>query len=407
MAAIASASTTIRSIRGSAAEALSSGAADFDGGVGGFAQASTATAVPRIRPTISQENPTRSARNVKGDTRGRVYHRAVPESEPLLEVRNLVTTFHTDDGELRAVDAVSFDVRQGETVGLVGESGCGKSVTSLSILRLIPSPPGKIASGKILLEGQNLLDRSEKEMRTIRGNAISMIFQEPMTSLNPVYDVGSQIVEAIRLHQKKSRKEALERAVELLALVGIPSPKTNAGAYPHELSGGMRQRVMIAMALACEPKLLIADEPTTALDVTIQAQILELLKKLQDQLKMSVLLITHDLGVVAEYTDRVVVMYAGRVVERAPVRDLFARPKHPYTKGLLESIPKLGAVHHVGERRRLPTIEGMVPSLINLPRGCRFADRCGMVIDICREKEPDLLEIAPERWSRCHRAEEL
>ncbi len=323
---------------------------------------------------------------------------------PLLEVKNLVTTFHTDDGELRAVDGVGFAIGQGETVGLVGESGCGKSVTSLSILRLIPEPPGKIASGQILFEGKNLIDLSEREMRSVRGNQISMIFQEPMTSLNPVYDVGDQIVEAIRLHQKKSRKEAHERAVELLALVGIPSPKTNAAAYPHQLSGGMRQRVMIAMALACEPKLLIADEPTTALDVTIQAQILELLKKLQDQLKMSVLLITHDLGVVAEYTDRVVVMYAGRVVERAPVKDLFARPKHPYTKGLLESIPKMGSPH---ERRRLPTIEGMVPSLIHLPRGCRFADRCGMVIDICREKEPGLAEVGPERFSRCHRAEEL
>jgi peptide/nickel transport system ATP-binding protein len=327
------------------------------------------------------------------------------DSVPLLEVKDLVTTFQTDEGELRAVDGVGFTIGQGQTVGLVGESGCGKSVTSLSILRLIPEPPGKIASGKILFEGKNLIDLSEREMRSVRGNQISMIFQEPMTSLNPVYDVGDQIVEAIRLHQKKSRKEAHERAVELLALVGIPSPKTNAGAYPHELSGGMRQRVMIAMALACEPKLLIADEPTTALDVTIQAQILELLKKLQDQLKMSVLLITHDLGVVAEYTDRVVVMYAGRVVERAPVRDLFARPKHPYTKGLLESIPKLGARHD--ERRRLPTIEGMVPSLINLPRGCRFADRCGMVIDICREKEPELLEAGPDRFSRCHRSGEL
>jgi oligopeptide/dipeptide ABC transporter ATP-binding protein len=320
-------------------------------------------------------------------------------------VKNLVTTFHTDEGELRAVDGVGFEIGQGETVGLVGESGCGKSVTSLSILRLIPEPPGKIASGQILFEGKNLIDLTEREMRSVRGNQISMIFQEPMTSLNPVYDVGDQIVEAIRLHQKKSRKEAHERAVELLALVGIPSPKTNASAYPHELSGGMRQRVMIAMALACEPKLLIADEPTTALDVTIQAQILELLKKLQDQLKMSVLLITHDLGVVAEYTEHVVVMYAGRVVERAPVRDLFARPKHPYTKGLLESIPKMGAQHN--ERRRLPTIEGMVPSLIHPPFGCRFADRCGMVIDVCREKEPALVDVGPNRVSRCHRAEEL
>ncbi|MEO8799391.1 MAG: ABC transporter ATP-binding protein [Polyangiaceae bacterium] len=336
----------------------------------------------------------------------------MPEAQPLLDVKDLVTTFQTGEGELRAVDGVTFDVRQGETVGLVGESGCGKSVTSLSILRLIPSPPGKIASGQILFEGKDLVTLSEKEMRGLRGNAISMIFQEPMTSLNPVYDVGSQIVEAIRLHQKKSRREARDRAIELLGLVGIPSPKTNASAYPHELSGGMRQRVMIAMALACEPKLLIADEPTTALDVTIQAQILELLKKLQGQLKMSVLLITHDLGVIAEYTDRVVVMYAGRVVEKAPVRELFARPLHPYTKGLLGSIPRMGTEPTAGgKRRRLPTIEGMVPSLTHLPKGCRFADRCDMVIEICREEEPTLRpmpsEAGPERFSRCHRAEEL
>ncbi|MGH7282798.1 MAG: ABC transporter ATP-binding protein [Polyangiaceae bacterium] len=337
------------------------------------------------------------------------------QSQPILEVKDLVTTFHTGEGELRAVDGVTFDVREGETVGLVGESGCGKSVTSLSVLRLIPSPPGKIASGEILFQGQNLVRLSEKEMRKLRGNAISMIFQEPMTSLNPVYDVGSQIVEAIRLHQKKSRGEAHKRAVELLGLVGIPSPETNAGAYPHELSGGMRQRVMIAMALACEPKLLIADEPTTALDVTIQAQILELLKKLQAQLKMSVLLITHDLGVIAEYTDRVIVMYAGRVVERAPVKDLFAHPMHPYTKGLLASIPRIGsgratglsAIESQNGKRRLPTIEGIVPSLLDLPKGCRFADRCSMVIDICREIEPGLRKMAPERFSRCHRAEEV
>ncbi|HEX7663852.1 MAG TPA: ABC transporter ATP-binding protein [Polyangiaceae bacterium] len=332
----------------------------------------------------------------------------MPEAQPLLDVKGLVTTFQTSEGELRAVDGATFDVRQGETVGLVGESGCGKSVTSLSVLRLIPSPPGKIKSGEILFEGKNLATLSEKEMRSLRGNAISMIFQEPMTSLNPVYDVGSQIVEAIRLHQKKSRSEARARAIELLGLVGIPSPATNASAYPHELSGGMRQRVMIAMALACEPKLLIADEPTTALDVTIQAQILELLKKLQAQMKMSVLLITHDLGVIAEYTDRVVVMYAGRVVEKAPVRELFARPLHPYTKGLLGSIPRIGKSTTIdGEKRRLPTIEGMVPTLLRLPKGCRFADRCSLAIDLCREKEPELRELAPERFSRCHRAEEL
>jgi oligopeptide/dipeptide ABC transporter ATP-binding protein len=393
----------MRSTRGSADDddALAATVADLAGFSGCFAHADAQSPLPTKMPTIEKGD----SRNAMLDTRARVYHRAVPESAPLLEVKNLVTTFHTDEGELRAVDGVAFQIEQGETVGLVGESGCGKSVTSLSILRLIPEPPGKIASGQILFEGKNLIDLTEREMRSVRGNQISMIFQEPMTSLNPVYDVGDQIVEAIRLHQKKSRKEARERAVDLLALVGIPSPKTNANAYPHELSGGMRQRVMIAMALACEPKLLIADEPTTALDVTIQAQILELLKKLQDQLKMSVLLITHDLGVVAEYTEHVVVMYAGRVVERAPVRDLFARPKHPYTKGLLESIPKLGARH--GARRRLPTIEGMVPSLIHPPVGCRFADRCNMVIDLCREKEPALLAVGENRWSRCHRAEEL
>jgi oligopeptide/dipeptide ABC transporter ATP-binding protein len=318
---------------------------------------------------------------------------------PLLRVRDLVTTFRTEDDVIRAVDHVSFDVEEGQTVGVVGESGCGKSVTALSILRLIPSPPGRIQSGRVELRGRDLLQITEREMRDVRGNDISMIFQEPMTSLNPVYTVGAQIVEAIRLHQKTSRAEAYDRARELLRLVGIPSPETNVHAYPHQLSGGMRQRVMIAMALACRPALLIADEPTTALDVTIQAQILELIRKLQEELKMSILLITHDLGVIAEYTKDVLVMYAGRVVERGPVRGIFASPKHPYTRGLLESIPRLGKAR----TRRLPTIEGMVPDLRRLPKGCTFADRCSMVVDACREKEPELEAVGENRWARCIR----
>jgi oligopeptide/dipeptide ABC transporter ATP-binding protein len=254
------------------------------------------------------------------------------------------------------------------------------------------------------LDGKNLLELSERQMQSLRGNAVSMIFQEPMTSLNPVYTVGAQIVEAIRMHQKKTRSEARVHAIEMLKLVGIPSPESNVDAYPHQLSGGMRQRVMIAMALACKPKLLIADEPTTALDVTIQAQILELLKKLQEQLGMAVLLITHDLGVVAEYARDVVVMYAGRVVERAPVKEIFAHPRHPYTKGLLGSIPK---VTRGGERKRLPTIEGMVPDLRDLPKGCRFADRCAMVIEACRDAEPALEEVEPGHFARCIRAKEV
>jgi peptide/nickel transport system ATP-binding protein len=325
----------------------------------------------------------------------------------LLRVRDLVTSFNTDAGALRAVDGVSFEVPQGRTVGLVGESGCGKSVTALSILRLIPSPPGTIESGKIELEGVDLLSLSESEMRDVRGNKISMIFQEPMTSLNPVYTVGAQIVEAIRLHQNKSRKEAYARAVEMLRLVGIASPETTVDAYPHQLSGGQRQRVMIAMALACEPKLLIADEPTTALDVTIQSQILELLKKLQRDLEMSVLLITHDLGVVAEYTDHVVVMYAGRVVESARVNVIFSKPKHPYTRGLLESVPQPRRESVSGPRPRLPTIEGVVPDMRKLPKGCRFADRCPLVVEKCTQAEPELEEVETGRLSRCYRANEV
>jgi peptide/nickel transport system ATP-binding protein len=323
----------------------------------------------------------------------------------LLRVRELVASFRTDTGVLRAVDSVSFDVPRGSTVAVVGESGCGKSVTALSILRLINSP-GRIESGTVELDGRDLLKLSEREMRGVRGKDVSMIFQEPMTSLNPVYTVGWQIVEAVRLHQKRSRRDARARAVELLRLVGIGEPETNVDAYPHQLSGGQRQRVMIAMALACEPKLLLADEPTTALDVTIQAQILDLLRELQQRLSMSILLITHDLGIVAENARHVVVMYAGRVVESAPVREIFARPMHPYTLGLLRSIPRAGA--HAS--RRLYAIEGLVPDLRKLSPGCRFADRCPMRIERCTREEPDLAPVGPadsQRASRCWRADEV
>jgi oligopeptide/dipeptide ABC transporter ATP-binding protein len=326
---------------------------------------------------------------------------------PLLSVRNLVTSFHTDAGVVRAVDRVSFDVPRAATVALVGESGCGKSVTALSILRLVAGPPGRIESGEIELEGRDLLRLSEREMRDVRGNLISMIFQEPMTSLNPVYTVGWQIMEAIILHQRKARKRARERAVDLLRLVGIPEPETTVGAYPHQLSGGQRQRVMVAMALACEPKLLLADEPTTALDVTIQAQILELLRDLQQRLAMSILLITHDLGLVAENAQSVVVMYAGRVVESASVQELFAKPMHPYTRGLLDSIPRPGVSGGGHRRARLRTIEGIVPDLRNLPKGCRFADRCSMCIEVCTREEPPLEQVGQGRSARCWRANEV
>jgi oligopeptide/dipeptide ABC transporter ATP-binding protein len=338
------------------------------------------------------------------------------ERVPLLRVRDLVTSFRTEQGTLRAVDEVSFEVPEGATLGIVGESGCGKSVTALSILRLIPHPQGEIERGSVELRGKDILRLSEREMQEIRGNEISMIFQEPMTSLNPVYTVGAQIIEAIRLHQKKSRSEARERAIEMLRLVGIPAPETHVDAYPHQLSGGMRQRVMIAMALACEPSLLIADEPTTALDVTIQAQILDLIAKLREKLGMSIVLITHDLGVVAEVASHVVVMYAGRVVECAPVTTLFAHPRHPYTRGLLRSLPSFEAA--VAEpsadgaprrRARLPVIEGIVPDLMALPAGCRFADRCPMAKGECRETEPALEPVGghPKHLARCIRADEV
>jgi peptide/nickel transport system ATP-binding protein len=331
-----------------------------------------------------------------------------PPVSPLLSVRDLVTAFRTDGGWIRAVDGVSFDVPEGGTVGIVGESGCGKSVTSLSIMRLVPTPPGRIESGQIDYRGKNLLALSEKEMRALRGHKISMIFQEPMTSLNPVYTVGDQIVEVVRLHKPSSRRDARARAIEMLGLVGIPSPETRVDAYPHQLSGGMRQRVMIAMALACEPDLLIADEPTTALDVTIQAQILDLLARLQKKLGMSVVLITHDLGVVAEFAQQIVVMYAGRVVERGAVADVFARPKHPYTRGLLRSVPPLGQPRGDASRpKRLPTIEGVVPDLAKLPPGCRFEERCSDRDARCKTEEPPLAPIGDERLSRCFFADRL
>ncbi len=295
------------------------------------------------------------------------------EHAPVLEVKNLRTAFRVEGEELVAVDDVSFSVRPGQTLGIVGESGCGKSVTSLSIMGLIPNPPGRIVGGEIVFKGKNLVNLPASELRKIRGNQISMIFQEPMTSLNPVFTIGNQIMETVILHQKLSKSEARAKAIEMLRLVGIPAPERRIDDYPHQLSGGMRQRVMIAMALACNPAVLIADEPTTALDVTIQAQILELMKGLREKLNMAVLLITHDLGVVAETCDHVVVMYAGRVVEEGSAEDIFYRPSHPYTKGLLNSIPS-----HSGEKKsgRLETIPGLVPNLLHLPKGCRFQDRC-------------------------------
>jgi oligopeptide/dipeptide ABC transporter ATP-binding protein len=318
-------------------------------------------------------------------------------TEPLLSLRHLVTAFETDEGYLRAVDDVSFDVFPGRTLGIVGESGCGKSVTSLSIMRLIPSPPGFIEGGEALFAGRDLLRLPESEMRRLRGNEISMIFQEPMTSLNPVYTVGSQIVEAIRLHQDLSRRAAKARAIELLDLVGIPAPSQRVDSYPHTLSGGMRQRAMIAMALACEPRLLIADEPTTALDVTIQAQILDLLRSLQEELGMSIVFISHDLGVMAEFAHEIAVMYAGKIVEYADTAVLFESPRHPYTRGLLRSLP---SARNRGER--LPTIPGIVPDLRQLPSGCRFQDRCERVTDECRDEEPSLRQVEGSRVACFH-----
>jgi oligopeptide/dipeptide ABC transporter ATP-binding protein len=317
----------------------------------------------------------------------------VPQGRPLLEIENLHTHFVTPAGVVRAVDGVSYSLRSRETLGVVGESGCGKSVTALSILRLVSSPPGRIVDGAIRFDGVDLLSLSESQMEAIRGNRISMIFQEPMTSLNPLLTVGRQISEAVALHQKLPRREAMDRAIDMLRRVHIPEPESRAHAYPHQLSGGMRQRVMIAMALSCNPKVLIADEPTTALDVTIQAQILDLMRELRDTLGTAIILITHDMGVVAENADRVVVMYAGRKVEEATVDDLFERPAHPYTRGLLGSIPSLDlAARVVPGRSRLNEIKGMVPSLFNLPKGCSFAPRCALATDQCRAFVPVLEE---------------
>jgi oligopeptide/dipeptide ABC transporter ATP-binding protein len=313
----------------------------------------------------------------------------VPRPRPILEVSNLKTHFFTVDGVVPAVDGVSYSVGAGETLGVVGESGCGKSVTALSILRLVASPPGRIVDGAIYFQGTNLLELSERQMEAIRGNEISMIFQEPMTSLNPLQTAGKQIAEAIALHQGLSRHAAMDQAVDMLRRVHIPEPVRRAQSYPHQLSGGMRQRVMIAMALSCNPKVLIADEPTTALDVTIQAQILDLMRELRQTFGTAMILITHDMGVVAENADRVVVMYAGRKVEEALVDDLFERPAHPYTRGLLASIPQIDATARADPARtRLSEIKGMVPMLSRLPPGCAFAPRCGFATEVCRAAFP-------------------
>lgn len=315
----------------------------------------------------------------------------------LLNILDLHTYFFTNEGVCRAVDGVSFSLRRGETLGLVGESGCGKSVTALSILRLVPSPPGQITSGQILFKDQDLLAIPEREMRKIRGNAISLIFQEPMTALNPVFTVGDQIAEVFRIHREMGRRESLEAAVDMMDKVRIPEPRQRSGEYPHQLSGGMRQRVMIAMALACDPDLLIADEPTTALDVTVQAQILALMEDLKQRMDAAIILITHDLGVIAEVADRVAVMYAGQIVEEAPVHQLFADPLHPYTRGLLKAIPRLDA----DAQQSLHVIEGLVPSPLRYPSGCRFHPRCDVRVERSTRVEPDLLTLEDGRRVRC------
>ena len=317
----------------------------------------------------------------------------------LLEVRDLCTVFSTDDGAFAAVDGVSFSVEAGRTLGVVGESGCGKSVTSLSIMGLVPDPPGRIRGGSIRFEGRELIGASKRDMQDLRGNGIAMIFQEPMSSLNPAFTIGEQIVEGLRRHRPISRAQATERAIEMLRTVRIPAPEQRFHEHPHKLSGGMRQRAMIAMALACEPRLLIADEPTTALDVTIQAQILDLMRTLQRETGTAIILITHDLGVVAEVADDVIVMYAGRVVERAPVQALFDAPQHPYTIGLLGSVPRLD-----GQRTRLASIEGQVPSPLRRPLGCSFAERCPFADAHCRAAAPELRDVGAQHQSACWKA---
>jgi oligopeptide/dipeptide ABC transporter ATP-binding protein len=320
------------------------------------------------------------------------------EKQPLLSIRDLSVSFSVDEGDVRAVSNVSYDIHEGKTIAVVGESGCGKSVTALSVLGLIPQPPGKITSGKILFKGQELLGARPAQMRKIRGNEIAMIFQEPMTSLNPVYTVGKQIVEAVELHQDIKGDDAWKHAADMLGQVGIADPEQSLRQYPHQMSGGMRQRIMIAMALSCDPQLLIADEPSTALDVTIQAQILELLRNIQRQRNMSIMLITHDLGVVAENADDIVVMYASKIVETAAVGPLFAEPLHPYTKGLLRSLPRLGE-----KKERLETISGSVPDPLDFPDGCKFHPRCpiGCNDPRCKTVEPELREVAPGRQAAC------
>jgi peptide/nickel transport system ATP-binding protein len=322
---------------------------------------------------------------------------------PLLEIKNLKTHFSTEKGTVKAVDGVDIALEAGDTLGIVGESGCGKTVLALSILRLIPIPPGRIVSGQILFEGRDLLELTRDEMRQVRGRDISMVFQEPMTSLNPVFRVGEQIAEGIRINEHVNRRQAQQRAVDMLRLVGIPAPEVRAGDYPHQMSGGMRQRVMIAMALSCKPLLMLADEPTTALDVTIQAQIIDLINRLKTEIGTSVILVTHDLGVIAEAAQRVAVMYAGRIVEQADVSDLFTKPLHPYTLGLMLSIPRMDKKKEA--RNRLAVIPGSIPPLYNLPAGCSFQDRCGDVMAICRQRHPELTEPLLNHQVRCWKYE--
>lgn len=320
----------------------------------------------------------------------------------LLEVKGLETTFFTDDGAVRAIDNVSFNIHEGEILGVVGESGCGKSVTSLSIMGLVPSPPGKITGGEILLHNRDLTKFTDKEMRSVRGKDVAMIFQEPMTSLNPLFTIGNQLSEAIRIHNKSwSKKQVRERAIEIMKLVGLPRAEELIDEYPHQLSGGMRQRVMIAMALVCDPKVLIADEPTTALDVTIQAQILKLMRDLNKRLNTAIMLITHDLGVVAETCERVVVMYAGQVVEEAPVNEIFKNPQHPYTQGLIQSVPDMRF-----KKESLYSIPGNVPKPGSISQGCRFAPRCEFATARCKEQNVELYDVSATHKSRCFLVEE-
>jgi oligopeptide transport system ATP-binding protein len=328
---------------------------------------------------------------------------ATKDREKILEVKDLKTYFYTEDGEVRAVDGLTYSVKRGENVGIVGESACGKSVSALSIMRLIPYPPGIIVGGEVIFNGQDLLQVSDDAMRHIRGNRIAMIFQEPMTSLNPVLTISRQLTESLELHRGMDKKAAVAEAVNLLKLVGLPDPEKRVGDYPHQFSGGMQQRIMIAMALSCNPELLIADEPTTSLDVTIQAQILELIANLRAQFGTSVIIITHNLGIVARYVDRVNVMYTGRLVETAPTGVLFSEPKHPYTLGLLASVPRLD----LPRERKLSVIDGLPPNLARLPKGCAFRPRCYLASDRCREEKPELEEVAENHYSACFRSGEV